>query len=201
MLGFGIGIFFSVDEDHRFEVLSKGVRTPDDMRLWERSYAYAEYLGFVLALNDEVKGKSISEGSENPSSQVLHIVKILDTLSKMIDEIPPIEQPQRFGNQAFRTWYAELCKVSVCSIVKIDYQHLYFTQKAPCFLKDSMLESHQRSVPEIIKYLTDAFGNSTRIDYGTGHEISFVMFMYCLFRIGYLQTNDRCSAVCCIFVK
>lgn len=38
---------------------------------------------------------------------------LLEILSKWIDDIPPIQQPQRFGNQAFRTWYDTL-KV-VCS--------------------------------------------------------------------------------------
>lgn len=33
---------------------------------------------------------------------------MIDYLDNMVDEIPPIDQPQRFGNQAFRTWYQKL---------------------------------------------------------------------------------------------
>lgn len=40
------------------------------------------------------------------------VIMLLETLSKWIDEIPPIQQPQRFGNQAFRTWYDKLKTVS-----------------------------------------------------------------------------------------
>jgi len=50
--------------------------------------------------------------------------------------------------------------------------------------------------------LMESFGNSTRIDYGSGHELSFIMFMYCLFRIGVLDCNsidDRIAAVTKIF--
>ena len=32
-------------------------------------------------------------------------------------------------------------------------------------------------VEEIQVYLVDSFGNPTRIDYGTGHEMAFVMFL------------------------
>jgi serine/threonine-protein phosphatase 2A activator len=30
---------------------------------------------------------------------------------------------------------------------------------------------------ELCPYLYDAFGNATRIDYGTGHETTFMIFM------------------------
>lgn len=38
---------------------------------------------------------------------------MLEILNKWIDEILPIQQPQRFGNQAFRTWYEKLKTVSI----------------------------------------------------------------------------------------
>ena len=45
---------------------------------------------------------------------------------------------------------------------------------------------------EIQVYLVDSFGNPTRIDYGTGHEMAFVMFLACLFMVGALdQKKDR----------
>lgn len=39
------------------------------------------------------------------------VLTMLETLSKWVDEIPPIQQPQRFGNQAFRTWFNKLKEV------------------------------------------------------------------------------------------
>lgn len=52
-----------------------------------------------------------------------------------------------------------------------------------------------------MEYLTEAFGNSTRIDYGTGHEISFIMFLCCLFKIGFLEEADQPATACLVFVK
>lgn len=40
-------------------------------------------------------------------------------------------------------------------------------------------------------YLVEGFGNATRIDYGSGHEMAFVMFLYCLFKIKFLTLDDR----------
>lgn len=50
-------------------------------------------------------------------------------------------------------------------------------------------------------YLVEGVGNSTRIDYGSGHEMSFVMFMYCLFKIGYLTLEDQAAAGIAIFER
>lgn len=44
---------------------------------------------------------------------------MLETLDKWIDEIPPIEQPQRFGNKAFRTFYSKLKDVSILLLIFI----------------------------------------------------------------------------------
>lgn len=63
-----------------------------------------------MALNEAVKGKSLSV--ECPESDVTKgMVSLLDKLDVWIEETPPIEQPQRFGNQAFRTWYKKVKEV------------------------------------------------------------------------------------------
>ena len=43
-------------------------------------------------------------------------------------------------------------------------------------------------------YFHDSFGNSTRIDYGTGHEMAFVMFLACLFSCQVLNINQDVAA-------
>ncbi|RZC35864.1 PTPA and/or DBP domain containing protein [Asbolus verrucosus] len=153
------------------------------MKIWEKSEAYFEYLGFILAINDAIKGKSNSRGSENCSDAVLKVVTLLDKLDKKIDETPPIQQPQRFGNIAFRTWYQKLKDDSLVLLQEVLPKNLF------------------QSIPEIVSYFIDGFGNSTRIDYGTGHEISFVMFLCCLFKIGLLKENDKTATGCKIFPR
>lgn len=69
-------------------------------------------MGFLLMLNEAVKGNSvfvnchISEMSRN-------VLSLLDHLDKVVEDVKPIQQPQRFGNQAFRTWY-NILKEVIC---------------------------------------------------------------------------------------
>lgn len=52
---------------------------------------------------------------------------------------------------------------------------------------------------EIGPYLVEAFGNDTRIDYGTGHEMSFLFFLCCLFKIGGFESTDKTAVVTKVF--
>lgn len=47
----------------------------------------------------------------SPSQAIEKLVALLDTLDRWIDETPPVDQPSRFGNKAYRTWYAKLDQV------------------------------------------------------------------------------------------
>ncbi|GJQ84146.1 putative PPIases [Trypoxylus dichotomus] len=174
---------FVVDEDHEYTTPAKCVKTPQDMQLWEKSEAYFEYLGFILAINEAVKGKALSLKGVQLSFTVQKLISLLEKLGGMIDQIPPIEQPQRFGNQAFRTWYQRLKELSFD------------------LLKEVLPNNLHRAIPEIMMYLIDGFGNPTRIDYGTGHEISFLMFLCCLFKIGALVEEDKTTVACKVFAK
>ena len=40
------------------------------------------------------------------------LMKMLETLNQWVSETPPIEQPQRFGNKAFKTWWEKIEAVS-----------------------------------------------------------------------------------------
>lgn len=50
-------------------------------------------------------------------------------------------------------------------------------------------------------YFMDSFGNFSRIDYGTGHEIAFIMFLCCLFKIGALGEADKPAVPCKLFAR
>lgn len=53
----------------------------------------------------------------------------------------------------------------------------------------------QEALQEAQVYLHDSFGNSTRIDYGTGHEMAFVMFLACLFHMSVFEPRQDGPAV------
>ncbi|KAM3958297.1 serine/threonine-protein phosphatase 2A activator [Aphomia sociella] len=166
--------------NHRFIQPERAVKTITDMAVWEKSEAYMEYTGFIATLNEAIKSKPLSVDCK-VSQDVTKIMKLLDKIDKLIEECPPVEQPQRFGNTAFRDWLTK---------VKLNTTHL---------LQEALDQKLHLAIPEIKVYLEESFGNSTRIDYGTGHEMSFVMFLCCLYKIGYLHAEDNVATVFLLF--
>jgi hypothetical protein len=52
----------------------------------------------------------------------------------------------------------------------------------------------KEAIPEVKTYLLESFGSYERIDYGTGHELNFVVFLLCLLKLG-LYTPDQLQSV------
>ncbi|KRZ36604.1 Serine/threonine-protein phosphatase 2A activator [Trichinella pseudospiralis] len=149
------------------------ILSPNDMHLWLDSRAYVDYMRFVRELNSSVKGLLMSD-CPPANDSVKAILEILKILHSWIDEIPLAPETARFGNKAFRVWQARL------------------EENAEILIGQYILNK-PLLVNELKPYLTNSFGNSTRIDYGTGHEVSFLMFLLCLWKVGFFA--DTCSAV------
>ncbi|XP_016052119.1 PREDICTED: serine/threonine-protein phosphatase 2A activator isoform X2 [Miniopterus natalensis] len=142
--------------------------------------AYADYIGFILTLNEGVKGKKLTF-EYRVSEAIEKLVALLNTLDRWIDETPPMDQPSRFGNKAYRTWYAKLDQEAENLVATVVPTHL------------------AAAVPEVAVYLKESVGNSTRIDYGTGHEAAFAAFLCCLCKIGVLRVDDQIAIVFKVF--
>ena len=69
-------------------------------------------MGMLLAVNTAVRGVKMPAASAPPRSDaVRRLTELLDQLSAWVEEIAPVDQPQRFGNKAFRTFYQRLEEV------------------------------------------------------------------------------------------
>lgn len=135
------------------------------MGQWLKSPAYNEYLGFLTHLSSAVKGKDNSAHRGTESANVHRIVTIVENLhqlSKLVDENPAIDQPQRFGNVAYRTWFEKMSNESTSMCEKV------------------LPEELKAAAVELSAYWVDSFGNKSRIDYGTGHEMNFFVFLFCV---------------------
>ena len=95
-----------------------------------------------------------------------------------MEECPPIDQPMRFGNKAFRNW---LDKV----ISNVDTELTIIAAGG-----NPNFKNFERAIPEIREYLIESFGSYERLDYGTGHELNFFIFLYCMCKIGIYSVND-----------
>ncbi|XP_028828822.1 serine/threonine-protein phosphatase 2A activator [Denticeps clupeoides] len=163
-----------------FVVPKKEISMVPDMGKWKRSQAYSDYMGFVLTLNEAVKGKKLT-CEFNVSETIDNLLSLLGTLDRWIDETPPVDQPSRFGNKAYRTWYGKL------------------EQEAEALVSTVIPADKHAAVPEIAVYLKESVGNSTRIDYGTGHEAAFAAFLCCLCKIGALRVEDQLAIIFKVF--
>ena len=71
-------------------------------------------MGFVQTIGDAIAGKKISDVA-SVSDPISKMRDVLDTLSQWADQVEPVEQEQRFGNKAYRTWHEKLTQVSPVS--------------------------------------------------------------------------------------
>jgi len=172
----------SLPFSHLFVRPSKQVHSFSDIARWQRSAAWHEFVAFVLVLNESVKSKPNSvQRAISPNVQTL--VNYLQNMKRWIGEIPPVQQPMRFGNKAFRDWHARMM------------------QESPRFLNGLLSPSYVENgaVAELMAYMAESFGNLQRIDYGTGHELNFVVWLCCLYKLGVFTADDHVALVLDVF--
>ncbi|EIE92140.1 hypothetical protein RO3G_16851 [Rhizopus delemar RA 99-880] len=126
-----------------------------DIEIFSRSQAFDRIMTFIALLNESVHKKQISDPCLI-SPQTRRILEMLDNLDSWLNDFPPLENPQRFGNKAFRQWMEQL------------------KQHSTQLLETILPEPLHKAMSELREYFCNSFGNDTRIDYGSGHELSFV---------------------------
>ncbi|KAF0482348.1 Phosphotyrosyl phosphatase activator [Gigaspora margarita] len=168
--------------DQAFIEPTKQVNDQNDINKFITSEAYNRLTRFIELLNESVVNKKISEPCF-VSELVQKVIDSLNILMSWIDEIPPLPTSQRFGNKAFRSWVARL------------------EQNASIIHQDILPPQFHDSIIELTPYFTGGFGNATRIDYGSGHELSFVAWLCCMHLMGLFQEQDYSALVLRVFTK
>jgi serine/threonine-protein phosphatase 2A activator len=159
----------------------KRIHTHDDLQMFHSSPAYTLITSFIVHLNacvsplDGTTNKLsspedfiTSTAAVTVSPEVDGITKLIQRLSSLIDSAPPDLGPRRFGNVAFRKW-----------LQLVDEHDSEIDQ----YLPSTVLSGK----PELLHYLKHSFGSGERLDYGTGHELSFAAFLCCIWVLGGLQ--------------
>lgn len=162
----------------------KSIKSPQQLQQWKQSTAYYNIMKFILQCNEQIKGQKINDSNrqQQHSKPITDFLTFLTTAKQWIIDIPPQQQSQRFGNKSFRTWLEKL------------------HSELPNFLKQ-LLPTDSSAAIEIQPILEESFGNKQRIDYGTGHELNFIIVLCMLSKIGVFNETDYVSLVLDIFVK
>ncbi|SCZ87665.1 BZ3500_MvSof-1268-A1-R1_Chr2-2g05131 [Microbotryum saponariae] len=117
------------------------------------------------------------------AAPIASIVEFLNRSASWVDEIPLEKSPQRFGNQAFRKWLAKLKE-----------------QHEPALSKSLLSDAQMPVLAELSYHFLSSFGSGQRLDYGTGHELSFLFYILILRLIGVLSEDHEPSIVLDLFV-
>jgi serine/threonine-protein phosphatase 2A activator len=121
--------------------------------------------------------------SRSVSSNIARINGVLDELDKLQTRYPAYETESRFGNPAFRDLHGAI----VASMDKLHRQILDIDSDG--------------AVQELSVYLTNSFGSEERLDYGSGHELNFAMWLLCLYQLGRITPVDFPTLVLHIFFR
>ncbi|KAF8149084.1 hypothetical protein B0H34DRAFT_734803 [Crassisporium funariophilum] len=161
------------------------IMTDDDVEHWKSTQSYMDYRLFLRRLNESVVGYSLPWTPSSHSQAITRMVMLLETLEQWIGEIPPLQTPQRFGNLAFRTWGQRL------------------EERSNGILEELLAPDHISVIPHVKPYFLSAFGSFTRMDYGTGHETSFALFLLCLSLARFFQPvpDEERDLVLSVFVR
>eukprot|EP01102_Stenamoeba_stenopodia_P011848 TRINITY_DN3666_c0_g1_i2.p1 TRINITY_DN3666_c0_g1~~TRINITY_DN3666_c0_g1_i2.p1 ORF type:complete len:218 (-),score=41.56 TRINITY_DN3666_c0_g1_i2:388-1041(-) len=169
-------------QSQQYVAPTKKITLPAHLAQFQKSKTYSDYIAFILELNDSVKNKKIRDECKI-SATVEKVLKVFQTLEQYVAETPPLQQTMRYGNKAFRTWFTRV------------------QENAESLMREILPEDKQNAAIELAPYFWDSMGNSTRIDYGTGHETTFVAWMWCLRLLGAVNHEDNTALVLRVFTK
>ncbi|WVO16762.1 serine/threonine-protein phosphatase 2A activator 1 [Cryptococcus depauperatus] len=130
---------------------------------WQKSAGFQLFWAWIKRRCDRLKGKEImKEGYDHSTHGIVCLMDMLEQMTQWVKEAPlEPQENQRFGNLAFRV-YVKLLQERLPTLLNTwNLPKYLFAQVCPLFLN-----SH-------------AFGHPTRLDYGTGHELAFVLGLWC----------------------
>ncbi|KAF5372463.1 hypothetical protein D9758_005127 [Tetrapyrgos nigripes] len=163
-----------------FEPPRKAILSPAQLEWFQTSDTHKTVISYIETLNEVIVGAKLSDKCEE-STAVKAILQILDKVEQVAKDTPPVENSaSRFGNPAFRTFYDKVNELSPA-------------------LHSEIPSLPQDAVPEISVYFNEAWGNRSRIDYGSGMELNFLCWLICLEKLGILQENDHKTLVLRVF--
>ncbi|QPG73488.1 hypothetical protein FOA43_000799 [Brettanomyces nanus] len=155
----------------------KRLHSEADLAKFVSSPTHDAILNFMTRLAKSVHGLQLTDKSLPVNESIQGLLDLLDDIDRISDS-HPIEKhsTSRFGKVEFR----DFCD---------DFSHQ----------ADQLIKNHihlqDNCIVELRTYLINSFGDKIRIDYGSGHELNFLCFLYCLDYLGYFESKEYDKSV------
>jgi serine/threonine-protein phosphatase 2A activator len=166
-----------------FQTPIKRIHQTEDVQRFLASEAYRDIGLFILQLNHaicprQLAGSSLSVyplGSKATSTgSIQSLQTLLSCIRTLISKAPPEPGSHRFGNVSFRTWF-RLLNAELDNLLENG------------LLAETLGVGNGHAKEEVASYLLGSFGSPQRLDYGTGHELNFIAFLGCLWKLGHFK--------------
>lgn len=169
---------------HGFITPVKRINESQDVSTFLTSKAYADIMTFLLQLNRSMFPEKQPDGSAQTwplhtdavqfSAPIRQLQRLLSRLEDIVEEVPPDTGPRRFGNISFRKWH-EVLTSRASELLR---------ECLPAELLDMRLsEDGPTAESELTAYFLGSWGSGQRLDYGTGHELSFLAFLGAIWKL------------------
>lgn len=164
-----------------FSEPQKRISSAADVESFKRSQTYATIISLLDKYSSTVQEHLLPPNEDELAASSKALVALCRKLSDLVDQTPPLEGPRRFGNVAVRDWHDKM-EAQTTSLL---------TEAFPSIDKNSIVELQY--------YLHGGMGSKQRLDFGTGHELSFMAFVGGLQRLGLLEADLPAPDVLFIF--
>lgn len=165
-----------------FVKAEKRITSTELLQTFLSGKTYNKIMDFIKALQFSIFQKKRSDIPKSTNKCIIGFGKLFEELTKILKDTPPYQENQRFGNKAFKEFYAKAEK---------EYDTLILN------IIDS-IKTPKVSI-ELKSYFLDCFGSGSRIDYGTGHELNFLCILLILFYTEHYSVDDFPSIVLEVF--
>ena len=152
--------------NYKFTLAKKVGNKPGLMNRFTSSSAYRTIIDFIYCLQASVKNVKLSQMQKTNNECLLEFDNLYSKLEDLYIKNPPKEGDEKFTDPVFKKYHSDLEK---------EYENI---------LKTTILKSEntpENLILELKSYFMDSFGNPSRIDYGTGHELNYFCFLLVLF--------------------
>lgn len=170
----------------------KKIHETQDVSSFLTSKAYSEIMTFILQLNRAMFPAKLPDGTVQTwplgsdavqfSAPIRQLQRLLSKLEDIVQEVPPDTGPRRFGNISFRRWH-EVLASRASELLR---------ECLPAELLDRRSPTGQGATAEaeLKAYFLGSWGSGQRLDYGTGHELSFLAFLAAIWKLnGFPQSE------------